>query len=331
MKLLALIYTAFLHLYPSGFRSEFAGEMQDVFVESLQEAARRGRMAIARLFLREIGSIPSSLVREGWTGFWSWFIFPWQNSALSDIDTAKPGSWLAAAFAGLPHLLFALSLFMPRLVAEILGLQGPKDPALPVFWAMVAIALLYARRRGWPRWSSSWIGYSLAFLLDLISQRIPTGWPAYLTGILWLCITALVLLWLARRDWISGLMAVLPISPMWLWPSLIGQTPVSLEAASLCLSISLILTAAVIAIVRLGRWQTALLILLALILSTGMPFSLNPSFPRSPGLDSQAAPAPWYGADGWLVGYVFVLILTAPLWLMAFWHQTQRRQALGTQ
>jgi hypothetical protein len=331
VRLLSLVYSFLLYLYPSRFRSEFAGEMQEVFTEALREAAKRGRLASTGFLLREIGDIPASLLREGWTRFCNWAALPWQDAASFDIDIPHPSAWLSAGFAGLPHLFYALALYLPLLVAITLNMQDYHAPALPMFWVIVAAVLVIARRLGWPRWSSSWIGYGLAFLLDFIIRSIPAGLFSFLAGILWLSLTAILLLWLARRDWISGLMAVLPISPMWIWPSVLGKSPVSLEAAALFLSVSLILTVAVVAIIRLGRWQTTLLIILALTLVTSMPVSLGPTSLRGIGLENQSPPAPWGGADGWMVSYTFILILTAPLWLMALWRQAQRRQVLGAQ
>jgi hypothetical protein len=323
MKILSLVYSALLYLYPSSFRSEFATEMKDVFAEALQDAAQRGRLASLRLFVHEIRDIPANLLREAWTRFNAWTDLPWQSPLSLDIDASHPGSWLSAAIAASPHLLYALALYMPVLVSATFALPDPRRPALPVFWVIVAGALLVARRQGWPRWSSSWIGYGLAFLLDKISGPNPGGWLYYLAGLLWLSLTAILLLWLARRDWISGLLAVLPISPMWIWPSLTGSPSLSLEATAGYLSISLMISVTVVAIMRLGRWQTALLLILAVILATGMPASLNASY--SGNLEYQTDPAAWRGSNGWMAGYLLTLVLTAPLWLMVFLRHAQRR------
>lgn len=330
MRLLTLIYAAVLYLYPSGFRSEFAEEMQDVFSESLRDAARRGWPSSAWLFLREISGVPASLLREAWARFYNWLMLPWEGPVSLGQDASRRGSWLSAGAAGLPHLLYALALYLPLLITVALALPEYRGPALPVFWFIVAGALLVAYRLGWPRWSSSWIGYGLAFLLDQISRLLSPGPFSYLAGILWLAITAVLLLWLVRRDWASGLMAVLPISPMWVWPALVTGAPNSLDAAALYVSISLMITAAVVAIIRLGRWQTALLLILAVVLAVGMPASSGIPYAGLPALEYQLDPAAWGGADGWAAGYLFTLIFTAPLWLMALWRHAGRRPVLGT-
>jgi hypothetical protein len=89
------------------------------------------------------------------------------------------------------------------------------------------------------------------------------------------------------------------------------------------------LSVAVVVIVRLGRWQTALLIILAIILATSMPASRGTPYSGSLALEYQPDPAPWREANGWMASYTFTLIFTAPLWLMALWRHAQRRRGLG--
>ncbi len=246
-----------------------------------------------------------------------------------EFEASRPGSWTSAALAGLPHLLYALALYLPLLITVTLALPDYHGPALPAFWLMVAGALLLARRLGWPRWSSSWIGYGLAFLLDQITRLLPGGTLSLLAGLAWLTLTTILLLWLARRDWISGLLAVLPVTPMWIWPSLSGKASLTLETAALYFSVSLMLSLSVVAIMRLGRWQTALLLILALILATSKPASLGAAYSGSLDLAYQLNPAPWSGPHGWMAGYTFALLFTAPLWLMALWRHAQRQRSLG--
>jgi len=56
--LLSRGYRSLLRLYPASFRAEFAAEMEEVFGEAVADAARRGRGALARLCLREVGTWP---------------------------------------------------------------------------------------------------------------------------------------------------------------------------------------------------------------------------------------------------------------------------------
>jgi hypothetical protein len=181
-----------------------------------------------------------------------------------------------------------------------------------MFWAIIAVMLLIARRLHWPDWSASWVGYGLVFLISQIGILLPGGPFAIMAGFVWLLLAACILLWLARRAWISSLLAFLPISPMWIWLTQRDSLSGSLEEAALYVSAGLMLSIAVIAIVRLGRWQTALLLILAMILATGMPGSIG-------GSQSETT-------NG-LSNYLLVVILTAPLWLMALAkHFFTRRQ-----
>lgn len=311
MNLISRLYAVILHLYPSGFRREFGQEMQDVFSQALQEAAGQGRSSPAQVFLHELEDLPESLLSL----FEAWVRSPMLEGASLEGERSGSGSWSCAGLAGVPHLLFALALYLPLLVTVGLELPEYRGPSLPVFWGLVLAALFFASKLGWPRWSASWIGYGLVLLLSQISLLFPHGPLATLASIAWLALGAVVLFWLARRDWIGGLLAVLPISPMWVWLAHLDGFPAALEPAATYFSIGLVITFAVIAIVRLGRWQTALLLLLLISLATGLPDSYGVSPSASTG---------WSEAGGWLAGYVGILLLTAPLWLMALWRQAQR-------
>lgn len=329
MSLLSCLYAIILRLYPPDFRREFAEEMQDVFSEALQEAAEPGGISPTRLLLRELADLPANLVSQFWNSFYAWVMLPWQDHASFDAKSSSPGSWLNAGLAGLPHLLFALALYLPQLVAFLLDLPGDRRSALPVFWVMTALALIIAQRQGWPRWSSSWIGYALAFFLDWVNALPPSGLLAFLAGIAWLWLAAILLFWLARRDWVSGLLAVLPVSPIWIWLARVGYPPGTLDSAALFLSISLLVTGTAFAIVRLGRWQTALLLILVVILATGMPDSYGSHYSIEFAMQPQSDSVSWSRANGWMTNYTLMLVFTAPLWLMAVWRQAGRRRLGG--
>jgi hypothetical protein len=55
------VYAQLLRLYPARFRHEFADEMQDVFVQSLQES--NSKLALF-LFMGEVRDLPLNLIRE---------------------------------------------------------------------------------------------------------------------------------------------------------------------------------------------------------------------------------------------------------------------------
>lgn len=204
-----------------------------------------------------------------------------------------------------------------------------------MLWGTIVIILVIAHRLGWPGWSASWIGYGLVFLLSQMNALFPIGALSYLTGFIWLMAAAIVLFWLARRSWISGLLAILPISPMWIWLARRESIPSSLEEAALYVSISLMLLLAVVMIVRIGRWQTALLLILAVILAIGMPSTSSNLYPESIALVNQPDGNFWNGNGDSLSSYLLMFVLTAPLWLMALAkhgqaiRQVQRRKLDG--
>jgi hypothetical protein len=55
-------YRLLLAFYPSGFRAEFAEEMQDVFATALTEVQQPGGERPWRLFWREIRGWPGSVL-----------------------------------------------------------------------------------------------------------------------------------------------------------------------------------------------------------------------------------------------------------------------------
>lgn len=57
-------YSLCLTLYPSGFRNEFADEMQVVFEDSMNEAAKVGKFSLAMLCMRELVNLPGSILQE---------------------------------------------------------------------------------------------------------------------------------------------------------------------------------------------------------------------------------------------------------------------------
>jgi hypothetical protein len=313
------LYAAMLRLYPRDFRDEFAQDMRLDFQEALADASSRGRFAVLGVCLRELGDFPAALLRLSGSDLIP-EIEPFQE-ACKDV----PGTWKAALAAGLPHLLFTLSIYMPTATMYALGLSSGERPSQVTFWMLSGVILLFAWIGDWPRWSSSWIGYALVWLLDRIAATSPPGALAYVMVAAWLLLGIIILLKLARRDWLSGLLAVLPIAPMWVW--WLGMETVGglLGKAMLYTSIGLMVCLAVALIVRSGRWQTAVLLLLAVMLAAGMPFSYNGKV-HSPLLPERTIYPGWavYGALG---DYLLLLTFTAPLWLLALWRIRRQRRA----
>ncbi len=315
------LYAALLRLYPRDFRDEFAQDMRLDFQEALADASSRGGFATLDLCLRELGDFPATLLRLSGSDLIP-EVEPFQE-ACKDV----PGTWKAALAAGLPHLLFAFSIYLPTAMMYALGLSNGDRPSQVTFWILAGVVLLFAWIGGWPRWSASWIGYALVWLLDRIAVTAPPGALAYVLVAAWLIFGIIILLRLARRDWLSGLLGVLPIAPMWVWWLGMETAGGLLGKTMLYTSIGLMVCLAVALIVRSGRWQTAVLLLLAVILAAGMPFSYNGTV-HSP-LWPEDTVYPGWAAYGALGDYLLLLTFTAPLWLLALWRIRRQRRAAG--
>jgi hypothetical protein len=323
MRLWVWLYTAFLFLYPVEFRREFAVEMQTAFSDALDEAAAKGWFFPVLLLIREIADLPGSLINQHWTGK---DLFPFDRPK-SDPWVNIGGSKRAGLLAGLPHLLFPLSIFLPVAVWIVFGLPPTGKPVQFTFWILTALVLVLAWSRGWPRWSSSWIGYGLVFLLERINSGGLEGRATQFLVSIWLLLAIFVLLLLARRDWLSSLLVVLPVTPMWVWWMGMPATDGILGKAMLFSSIGLSVFLVVAAIVRIGRWQTAVLMVLAVLLAVGLPTTTAANIPGSPLASYLAGPGAIENMGA--TQLLFLLFLTAPLWLLAIWRLTQQQGQNG--
>lgn len=60
------LYKLLLRFYPKNHRAEFEEEMQEVFVQTVSEAAEKGTIHLALVTLRELKDYPFNLLREHW-------------------------------------------------------------------------------------------------------------------------------------------------------------------------------------------------------------------------------------------------------------------------
>lgn len=329
VRLLSHIYTHLLHLYPRSFREEFGVEMQSVFVETLVEAAGRGWVSLLAVCLREIGDLPPVLWREYWSEFRNRGLEGLMSAlnGATSVSGSEPGTWLEAIFAGLPHLLYALALELPPLLWMLFDVPNNwRSPRL-VFWPLVGVMLIVGWRRGWPRWSASWIGYGVLFVFYQSISLFPHGPLAHVTRITWLILAAVTYFWLARRDRLSGLLAVFPLAPM--FSAYIGLD-VAIETlieSPVFIGVGLLTALGAAIIVRLGNWRAGVWLALGVVVITSIPVSyaatyhgnLRPPYATSPTVSNLIK-----GVFGGLLAFV---IFSGPLWLSALWQQRKRWQA----
>ena len=248
------------------------------------------------------------------------------NGATS-VPGSEPGTWLETIFAGLPHLLYALAMELPSLLWVLFDVPyNWRSPRL-VFWPLVGVMLIVGWRRGWPRWSGSWIGYGVLFVLYQSISLFPHGTMAHVTRITWLILVAVTYFWLARRDRLSGLLAVFPLVPM--FSAYIGLD-VAIETlieSPVFIGVGLLTTLGAAAIVRLGNWRKGVWLALGVVVMTGIPISyaatyhgnLRPPYATSPTVSNLIK-----GVFGGLLAFV---IFSAPLWLSALWQQRKQWKA----
>jgi len=141
-------------------------------------------------------------------------------------EASRP--WSSALYAALPHLLAPLVfvggwLLRPYALRSFLPGQ---DVTEIIFAALVALLLIIAWRRKWPRWSGSWVGYASAFLFIYLLNGLSflfINYPGLVENapiienipvLAWLLLSMMAIILLARHDPFAGLLAILPIAPV---------------------------------------------------------------------------------------------------------------------
>ena len=152
------LYAKIIQLYPRSFREEFGEEMQFAFRESVAEAHVMGVLPLALVCLREIVHFPASLLRE----FRHEFERKEMNMATNENSESLPkadertGHW-AVLVGALPFALFGIASILSRT-------QYPFNAySYLAFYAAVLPGLLIGMIKGFPRWSYSYLGWSLVF------------------------------------------------------------------------------------------------------------------------------------------------------------------------
>lgn len=223
--------------------------------------------------------------------------------------------WLVYMLAGYPHLLFALHSALPAMAADY-SLAGDRWLRLSLIYGLLlGFGLLLALVRRIPRWSGTWIGFAMLFVLELLVHWFPQGRPAWLAGILWLGAAMLVLTFLARRDRLTAVLAALPIAPMFVWSLALSRIEDMPTDVLLLMAAGFVLGVLSVALTHLERgWLAAPLV----ILTVG-GFSLLISFAVNswevtglPRLSLNGLLA-WAGSELSFLGAV--LLFTAPVWI----------------
>jgi hypothetical protein len=168
-------YSKLLLLYPRRFRDEFAGEMQIVFMDSVNEAIQDGILPLASLCLRELGGLPLNILREIWHEIQRKETMMLHENILNSPEKSTPTGQVI--IGSLPFFLFGLIMILlelPNLEALIM-LEWFNTLANILFFTWLifpAIGFGIGWVRNFPRWSYPYTG--MAFILALYIHNAST-------------------------------------------------------------------------------------------------------------------------------------------------------------
>ena len=156
---LVYIYSKLLRLYPRGFRDEFSVEMQVVFRNSLNEAHHEGTPSFLLVCLKEFGGLPFHVLREFWHEFKRKEITMEPNEKMKSksVITGSTSHW-DALIGALPFVLFGITSMVGKPIIPFLGIYAGL-----VFYVSVLLGLLIGLIKGAPRWTYSYLSWSLVF------------------------------------------------------------------------------------------------------------------------------------------------------------------------
>ncbi len=239
-----------------------------------------------------------------------------------------PRSWAGTSLAGLPHALAAV-VFPGRWLFYLVGMWSAWTTYRLGFFlelafaVLIALMLVVAWRRGWPRWSGSWTGYGLVILFSMFLRLQPTLTSAYpavdnylpldtylaladsLIVLAWLAISMLTIVILTRRNTMAGLLAILPIAPVML--TVVGLDEVQGDEP-LAVAIALMTAVVAMLVARARRPSVGAGLVLAANLIAALPASYYAVY-RSTSMPVPPEPS-------MVMRTVLILLLMAAFWLI---------------
>ena len=171
VRLIIRVYRVLLACYPSGFRAEHGEEMQDVLASALAEAQRPGGQWPWGLFWREIRDWPGSVLQQHLRGRRK------REMAANGLTEEKPPTRIELLAASIIFLLPFLTVLFGLLAAAGVSLPAVLDHVvIALFLGAVLLSLGLAIVKGMPRWSLSYLGFSLMLAIILSGYDRLWGW-----------------------------------------------------------------------------------------------------------------------------------------------------------
>jgi len=154
-RFIIAVYSRSLVLYPRRFRNEFADEMQVVFRDSLTDAIHEGVLSFLFICLKEFGGLPIHVLRELWHEIERKEMIMVRNEKTN--SQSKTMRW-DALIGTLPFVLFGIA----KMLSETTRYHFNAYSYL-AFYVAVLLGLLIGMIKGFPRWTYSYVGWSLVF------------------------------------------------------------------------------------------------------------------------------------------------------------------------
>jgi hypothetical protein len=183
MNRLIRVYAALSRLYPHRFRAEFGDEMQRVFADMVNDAARRGPVTLMKVCVRELWGLSITLLSEHWSSFREGHMtaIPDLREVAARQDRPSSGSWLAALATALPFLVYGLTLVMERIVMPDMYGRTSLTPE-PLLVRLIGYLILLTGLgvgwvKGFPRWAYGYISLTYVAMLwwmDLAAPHMRT-------------------------------------------------------------------------------------------------------------------------------------------------------------
>ena len=158
-RLIIAVYSRSLVLYPRRFRNEFAYEMQVVFRDSINEAIHEGAMSLLFICLKEFGGLPIHVLREFWHEIErkDTTMVTQENVKSMETTSGAERHW-DALIGALPFLLFGIASMIGKIRLPFWGIYADL-----IFYFIVLLGFLIGLVKGVPRWTYSYLGWSLVF------------------------------------------------------------------------------------------------------------------------------------------------------------------------